>query len=145
MCAETKIQRKKIVSKKWFNMNGEVVYKKMLWRHNKAMIIQLDRYLDKITHMCGTCARHVGATGKLIIWRLGQAWRTDLRAPTHTAGNFRRNSFARAKNLTMAPYFRLFQWPLSAHYRLTPRAGDRLAHPKVRPSMGSIIKYKTCT
>jgi hypothetical protein len=39
MCAETTIQRKKISSKKWFNMNGEVVYKELLGCPNKAMII----------------------------------------------------------------------------------------------------------
>jgi len=37
------------------------------------MIIHLGRYLGKIKHVCGTGARHVGAPGKLIIWRLEQA------------------------------------------------------------------------
>jgi hypothetical protein len=73
LCAETTIQRKKITSKKWFNMNGEAVYKEILGCPARAMIIHLGRYLDKIKHMCGTGARHVGAPGKLIIWRLEQA------------------------------------------------------------------------
>jgi len=55
-------------------MNGEVVYKEILGFPNKAMIIHQGRYLDKINHMRGTGARHMGAPGKLIIWRLEQAW-----------------------------------------------------------------------
>jgi len=54
-------------------MNGEVVYKELLGCPNKAMITHLGRYLDKIKHMRGTGARHVGAPGKLIIERLEQA------------------------------------------------------------------------
>jgi len=53
-------------------MNGEVVSKELLGCPNKAMIIHQGRYLDKIKQMCGTEARHVGAQGKLIIWRLEQ-------------------------------------------------------------------------
>ena len=73
LCAETAIERKKILSKKWFNMNGEVVYKEILGCPNKAMIIHLGRYFDKMKHMRGTGTRHVGAPGKLIIWRLEHA------------------------------------------------------------------------
>jgi hypothetical protein len=54
-------------------MNGEVVYKEVLGGPNKTMIIRLGRYLDKIKHIYGTGARHVGSPGKLIIWRLEQA------------------------------------------------------------------------
>jgi hypothetical protein len=90
-------RERKLLSKKWFNINGEVVYKKILGCPNKAMIIHLGRYSGKIKHMCGTGARHVGAPGNLIMWRLEQAWRTYLRTPTHIAGNFRRNSFMGAK------------------------------------------------
>jgi len=87
-------------------MNGEVVYKEILGFPNKAMIIHQGRYLDKINHMRGTGARHMGAPGKLIIWRLEQAWWTYLRAPFRTAGNLRRKSFARVKkNLTTGAIF----------------------------------------
>lgn len=73
LCAATTTQRMKILSKKWFNMNGEVDYKEILGCPNKAMIIYQGRYLDKMRQMRGTCAGHVGAPGKVMIWRLEQA------------------------------------------------------------------------
>ena len=85
ICSQTTTHSKKCL-KKWFNMNGEVAYKKVLGCPNKAMITHLGRYVDKIKHKCGTGLRHVGAPGNVPIWRLEHAWPTHLRAPAHTAG-----------------------------------------------------------
>jgi hypothetical protein len=46
--------------------------------------------------------------------------------------NFRRNSFACGNPSLLAPYFRLFQWYLSAPYTSAPRADARLARNLVR-------------
>ena len=45
---------------------------------------------------------------------LGQGWRNFLRARVHPADNFHTNYFARGKLTLLGPYFRLFQWRLSA-------------------------------
>jgi hypothetical protein len=68
----------------------------------------------------------------LNVFSLEQGWHIFLRARTQIADNFWRNSCV--GNLSVpAPYFQLFQWRLSAPYRLGPLAATWLACPSEWP------------
>jgi hypothetical protein len=84
--------------------------------------------------------RNVGAPGRLmgILWHPSKpiylkifgrahAWRIIFMGGAHIANKFRRNSFACGNLRLLSTYLRLFQWRLSAPYRLTLRAAARLA------------------
>ena len=98
-------------------------------------------------HLCyATSAgpRHVGALGRLIIWRpfrysftfffgLGQGCQNFLRARPKIEDNFWKKTFAYGNTSLLPPYFRLFQWCLSARHSLAPWAADSLTRPLVQP------------
>jgi hypothetical protein len=70
-----------------------------------------------------TGPRYLGASSNRYSFNffgLRQDWRNLLRARAQIADNFRRNSFACENPSSLAPYFRLFQWRLSALYRWHP-------------------------
>lgn len=52
-----------------------------------------------------------------------------LRAHAQTAGNFEGTSFTCGNLNILVSYFQLFQWRLSALYRLAPQAATQLAWP----------------
>jgi hypothetical protein len=93
----------------------------------------------------GAGPRHVGTPGRLIIWLplkqiffksfRRRTWLAKfLRARAPITDNFRRNSFACGNLSLLAPHFILYQWRLSAPYRLVLREAARLARP-----LGSVV------
>ena len=88
--------------------------------------------------------RPVGAPGRLMIRRSLKplfftlfrptTWMLKiLKAPSQTADNIQRNSFA-CRNLSLlAAHFRFFYWHLSVPYRLAPRAAAQLTLTLVQP------------
>ena len=92
------------------------------WLSNNPCSIYGRVPTDQATGMAAT--RHVGAPGRLIIWRplnrhssnslgLGQGWRKTLKAYGQIADNFWKSSFARGKPMCTRTYFRLWQLRLS--------------------------------
>ena len=85
--------------------------------------------------------RHVGILGRLIIWHpfrliffknfsLGDGWRTFGGGGGRHAkivDNFWRKVPAHGKLTLVAAYFQLFQWHLSAPYKLAPLAAVQLS------------------
>jgi hypothetical protein len=96
----------------------------------------------------GAGPRHVGALGRLIIWRpfkeiffqifffgLGQGWQNFFEGTPQILDNFWKKTFVYGNTSLLPPYFQLFQWCLSARYRLAPWAADSLTRPLVQPCM----------
>jgi hypothetical protein len=49
-CPETKKWRMQFINKKWLCVNEELAYKKIVNCTNKAHVIHLGEYLDKVKH-----------------------------------------------------------------------------------------------
>jgi hypothetical protein len=58
-CSETKKLRMQFMSKKWLCINEELAYRKIINCTNKAHIVNLGKYLDKVRHKRESMVRKV--------------------------------------------------------------------------------------
>jgi hypothetical protein len=129
------------------DVKSQVIFTELLKRFPFYGLLQWGK--SCFLHACTAYLRHVGAPSRVIVWHpwnwyslnyfgLTQDWVTFLGYMPKLWIIFGEILLCSENMFSLASYFRLFQWLLSACYRLVPLAAVLLARPIVWPCTNDV-------